>query len=417
MMKLAVFLGDMRVGTLSQSSRASFSYDESYLAQTDPTPLSLSLPLQERPHGNRVTLSWVAGLLPANPGVRARIAERGGVKASNPIALLSVVGLDCPGAVQICPAERTDELRRGAALVAVDEDWIAARLTLLRQDGAAWQIADERWSIGGGQSKFTVAKGLDGRWYDPKGAAASTHIVKPGVQSAKYQALNEHICLSALRGLGIPVARTEYREFGGEPAVVVERFDRTSVDEIVQRRHAEDLCQALGNQTTYEHQGGPTARQILSLLGNHAGERGRRRFVDALIATYLLGSPDGHARNYSVLLEGNRVALAPLYDVASSLPYDVDGDGVMNLRKVAISIGGERQFGMVGRDQWRRFFTANGIDQDWGFSRIRFCAERLPDALADVFTALGDVRGANELSERLTDAVGQSCHRMLAQLR
>lgn len=237
------------------------------------------------------------------------------------------------------------------------------------------------------------------------------------MQSAKYQALNEHICLSALRRLGIPAAHTEYREFDGEPAVVVERFDRVSVDGMVQRRHAEDLCQALGNQTTYEHQGGPTARQILSLLGNHAGERARRRFVDALIATYLLGSPDGHARNYSVLLKGRRVVLAPLYDVASSLPYDVDGDGIMNLRKVAISLGGERQFGMVGRDQWRRFFTTNGLDQDWGLERVRFFAEHLPDTLVDVFTTLGDVRGGQELAERLVDAVAQSCRRMRSGLQ
>ena len=44
MKDLAVFLSGMRVGTLSQSAGLSFAYDEDYLAQQDPTPLSLSMP-------------------------------------------------------------------------------------------------------------------------------------------------------------------------------------------------------------------------------------------------------------------------------------------------------------------------------------------------------------------------------------
>lgn len=410
---LAVFLSGVRVGTLSQAAGLRFVYDEDYLAQPDPTPLSLSMPLRGAPYGNRVTRSWVEGLLPGDLRVRARVAARGDVKVTNPLAVLSVIGLDCPGAVQVCQTDRTEEVRRDGFLVAVDESWIGARLALLRRDEAAWQVADERWSLGGGQSKFTLARGEDGRWYDPRGAAPSTHIIKPGVQHAKHQALNEHVSLSALRGVGIPSARTHYVEFDGEPAVVVERFDRVSRGGEVLRRHAEDLCQTLGNQTTYERDGGPTAKQILDLLGRRAGQRSKLRFVEALIGTYLLGSPDGHARNYSVLLDGGQAALAPLYDVASSLPYDIDGRGVMTLRTVAIAIGREHTFGMIGAAQWQRFFATNSIDPDWGVEAIRAQAKALPDALADAFSALRDVPAAAELKTRYVDAVARSCRHTL----
>ncbi|MBK7820317.1 MAG: HipA domain-containing protein [Tessaracoccus sp.] len=417
MSDLAVFLSGRRVGTLSQAAGVRFAYADEYLALPAPTPVSLSMPLREAPYGNRVARAWIEGLLPGDPRVRARIAARGDVNPANPVAVLSVVGLDCAGAVQVCPLDQTDQIAREETLLPVDETWIAARLARLRRDVAAWQIADERWSIGGGQSKFTLTRTDDGRWCDPRGAAASTHIIKPGVQHAKHQALNEHVSLTALRRVGVPTAHTEYVEFDGEPAIVVERFDRTRQEGTVTRRHAEDLCQALGNQTTYERDGGPTARQILGLLGGRAGERSARRFVEALITTYLLGSPDGHARNYSVLLDGDQAALAPLYDVASSLPYEIADHGVMTLRTIAIAIGGEHTFGLVGRAQWQRFFTGNSVDPDWGFDTIRTYARALPDALNDTFAALDDLPAADELGPRYLDAVADSCAYALKSVR
>lgn len=416
MKDLAVFLGGRRVGTITQDSGLTFRYDEEYRAGKDPTPLSLSMPLEHGDHGNRVTLSWVNGLLPADREVRARVAERGGVKANNPAALLTVIGLDCPGAVQVCPVDRTDEIHRPSDLVPVDDDWIAARLALLRRDEAAWQIADERWSIGGGQSKFTLARDATGRWCDPRGAAVSTHIVKPGVPTARLQALNEHVSLGALRGVGIPAARSEYLDFAGQHALVVERFDRRWGSNGVQRVHAEDLCQALGNQTTYERYGGPTAREAIALL-RHRAPGAPERFAEALMATYLLGSPDGHARNYSVLLAGSRAVMAPLYDVASSLPYEIAREGIMHQRKVALSIGGERTFGLVGPDQWQRFFAANSLDTDWGFERLRALAADLPDALSSALNTVLAVPGADVLRTRYLGAVARSCAHALDLLQ
>lgn len=178
------------------------------------------------------------------------------------------------------------------------------------------------------------------------------------------------------------------------------------------RVHAEDLCQSLGNQTTYERYGGPTAREVVDLLRRHA-PGAPERFAEALAVGYLLGSPDGHARNYSALLAGGRVALAPLYDVASSLPYEIAGVGVMHQRKVALAIGGERTFGLVGVDQWQRFLTANSLDVEWGLGRVRELAEQLPDALASTFDALAHLPGADELRPRYVDGVAWSCGRTL----
>jgi serine/threonine-protein kinase HipA len=46
-----------------------------------------------------------------------------------------------------------------------------------------------------------------------------------------------------------------------------------------------------------------------------------RRFADALIWKRLIGGTDAHAKNYSILLAADQARLAPLYDIASALPY------------------------------------------------------------------------------------------------
>ena len=54
-----------------------------------------------------------------------------------------------------------------------------------------------------------------------------------------------------------------------------------------------------------------------------AGVRPER--LDAVLdsdAAYRDGGTDAHAKNYSLVLAGPEVRLAPLYDVASALPYE-----------------------------------------------------------------------------------------------
>ncbi|MEL4359224.1 MULTISPECIES: HipA domain-containing protein [unclassified Luteococcus] len=406
---LAIFLGEQRAGTIHQGPGLEFRYADEYLASEEATPLSLSMPLSERPYTNRIVTSWLVGLLPADRTVRLRIAQRGGVNPRNPVALLSVVGLDCPGAVRACWADEVDRIQgQTAELVPVDDGWIAERLARFVHDEASWQIADERWSIGGGQSKFTLTRTAAG-WADPRGSAASTHIVKPGVSGVKHQALNEHLCLRILAAAGLPVAASQYLEFEGRGAIVERRFDRLGAGGEVRRLHAEDMCQALGNLYPYERDGGPHAKDVVEALATRADEASRDRFVDALVATYLLGAPDGHARNYSVLLSGGAAQLAPLYDIASSLPYDVDGEGIMHQRKAAMSIGGERQFGMVRQAQWRRFFEINSLGVDRGLARVEDLAARLPQAVEQVKAQQDGIPGTRELLARVLPAVERMC--------
>ena len=63
-------------------------------------------------------------------------------------------------------------------------------------------------------------------------------------------------------------------------------------------------------------------------------------FVQALIFNYLIGAPDAHAKNYSVMHAPGLTRITPMYDVASALPYEADG--VTELATAAMKIGGQK---------------------------------------------------------------------------
>jgi len=413
---LVVFLSGQRVGVVTRDTAVRFAYDEEYLNTPAPTPLSLSMPLRAEPQSQRATIAWIQGLLPANDQVRARLAAHTGVRVTDIVGMLERIGLDCPGAVQAVAPGNTDQvLNRESQEEPVDSKWIAGRLAALAADESDWRIEDGHWSLGGGQGKFPLRRGSDGSWAIPLGAAASTHIIKPGIVGVRLLAANEHVCLRALSDCGVPTTPTTYETYEDRSAVVVTRFDRVqSPDGSVSRRHTEDLCQALGFVRAYERQGGPHARDILALLGAHADLPSQHRFVEALMANYLLGAPDAHARNYSLLLDGSQVALAPLYDIASALPYEISNDsGVFTTRRVAMAIAGETRFGLITPHHWVKFLTNNRIDPDWGLERLADLATQLPDALSDQLAVLA----IPELTRRLLEPVARQCHHVQLALR
>lgn len=411
---LAVLIGGVRAGHLTQAQRTEFTYHEAYVAQEAPTPLSLSMPISSTGWTQAQVLPWLDGLLPDSRDVRQRWADRFGVSPTNPFALLGNVGLECPGAVQICADTDVDDvIDATGGLLEVTEDDVAERLATLSGDAASWSVPGERWSLGGAQSKFALSRHGE-RWYEATGSAATTHIIKPGVAGFAEQALNEHLCMSAARLLGIPAAETSYVEFAGRPAIAVKRYDRVRVQGVVRRIHQEDMCQALSvpARKKYETDGGPGTAVISDMLRVRADEPSHWRFIEAVAFNYLIGASDAHAKNYSVLLSGNQVRLAPLYDVASSLPYDPQEEN-SDLRKTAMAIAGQRNFGMVDAPRWHKFAVRSGVDPEQLRDRVLDLSGRIPDAISTLAADLPSGVVRSRLTERFLDRL----ERHLADVR
>lgn len=383
-MRVAFALYGQVAGVIERTSaRTSLRYLPEYIARPDATPLSVSMPVADVTYASRQVEAYLKGLLPDDEEVRDRWARRAGVRPGDTLGLLASIGLDVSGGAMLAPEDQIqDALTRPGHVVPASEADIAGHLRRLRQDAAAWRDdeEDEHWSLAGAQSKFTLARVGDG-WGFAKGAAASTHIIKPGIGRIRAQAMTEHVTMRALSIAGLDTASTQLLTFEDQPAVVVERFDRlrTGSGHTI-RVHQEDLVQAfaLDPKRKYEADGGPGAGKVADLLRSVAAAEDVERFVRAVIANQVIGAPDAHSKNYGLLLAGRSVALAPLYDVATGLVPD--GAGRLRYTKGAMSIGGERRFGDVERTHWERFGRVVGLRPEQVVSWVDELTTTLPAA-------------------------------------
>ncbi len=363
--ELLVLLAATLVGRISRDRRQRFQfvYESAWREAPDSFPLSLSLPLAASTHAHDAIEAFMWGLLPDNEQVLDRWAKRFQVSARNAFALISHVGEDCAGAVQFVRPERLSKLV-GTGPVEVDwltEHDIATRLRSLREDHASWRMARDtgQFSLAGAQPK-TALFFKAGRWGVPSGRTPTTHILKPPTGELDGHAENEHLCLALARELGIPTADSRVQQFEDEKAIVVERYDRIQVPrQGVMRVHQEDMCQAMGVLPTlkYQSEGGPTPESIVELLRVHSSRSDEdiSTFVDALIFSWLVAGTDGHAKNYSLLLEARgQVRLAPLYDLGSALPY-LQFD--QRRLKLAMKIGGSYRVRDIASRHFHRFAT------------------------------------------------------------
>ncbi|MEV4642463.1 type II toxin-antitoxin system HipA family toxin [Actinoplanes sp. NPDC049548] len=426
---LVVLMAGKRVGVVEQgdNGRLSLQYDEQWRLERTATPLSLSMPLAQRTHHDASIRPFLSGLLPDNERVIERWARDYQVSSGNPFALLRHVGEDCAGAAQFVKPERVDAILGGDGGVQwLGEDVLAERLRTLRADPTSWHVHDNgQFSLAGAQAKTALFFDPGTRrWGEPWGAAPTTHILKPAVAGLDEHDLTEHLCLAAANRAGLPAARSEVVAFGRERAIVVERYDRRAERSggPILRVHQEDVCQALGIAPTmkYQNEGGPTPEQIIDLFRREIhpvgiADANIARFVDALAFNWIIAGTDAHAKNYSLLLAGRQVRLAPLYDVASALPYD---DMYLPRLRMAMRVGGEDRIERISGRHWRRFAETNRLDPEETVARVDALAARTPGCFADAAGDNGVRALGSALPTRLADRVAtraDQCRRALAR--
>jgi len=416
---LVVLLGDEVVGILTRLSRdrLRFDYDGTYRTRPAATPLSLSMPTQVASHPDHVVTPWLRGLLPDNQAVLDRWARQFHVSASSPFSLLATpIGEDCAGAVLFVPPDGVERARaRKGNITWLDEEGVAQRLRDLREDSTAWlgRSFTGQFSLAGAQSK-TALLYRNGRWGVPTGTIATTHILKPAVAGFDDHDLDEHLCLAAARRVGLLAIQTRVGCFAEERAIVVDRYDRVIRGDKIIRVHQEDLCQALGLPPSrkYQNEGGPGPGDIAKLLRRvmppRVADASLWRFTDALIWNWLVAGTDAHAKNYSLLLAGDQIRLAPLYDVASSLPY-----GTHERRlKMAMKIGGDYRV-YPWQNTWAKAARELNLDADQLVDRVRELASAAPDAFSSA-AAEPDVQSLDRpFTTKLIDLIADRARRCL----
>ncbi|NBV06252.1 MAG: type II toxin-antitoxin system HipA family toxin [Proteobacteria bacterium] len=328
--KLDVYLNKIFVGIFKQNSsgggKLSFTYDEKYLESSQVLKLSASLPLRPETFDDTTTRAFFSGLLPDEKQLEL-IAKNLKSSARNPFALLSEIGRDCAGSIEILPpGEKLPSYDQGSQ-EKLTENKLYKILSEIRTNPLLAANKKIRLSLAGAQSKLAV-------FFDEKKNSLpelvknkpSTHILKPIIPDLPDSVHNEFFCMKLAKEIKLEVAEVFLKQVKDRPYLLIRRYDRTKSKGQIIRIHQEDFCQALGLFPWQKYQGidgGPSTEICFKLIEKYSTLPGldSSRFIRTIIFNYLIGNSDAHGKNFSFLYQGKTVRLAPLYDLISTNSY------------------------------------------------------------------------------------------------
>jgi len=266
-----------------------------------------------------------------------------------------------------------------------------------------------RWSLAGAQPKIALFQDpTTGAFGIPRDSTPTTCILKPARGAVKHHHVNELLCQRAADESGLLAAEADLLVYDDVRAIVSYRYDREQ-DETGRwhRVHQEDLCQALSVPPSlkYQSDGGPGVAAIgrmLQRLQIDDRTASVERFFKGLVFNALIGGTDAHAKNYSMVLIGNRAQIGPLYDVASMACYSAYDRLISSMR-----IGEHWTFLDITTADWRKVARQLGINADQAVAWVEELRGELPSALDRAAESLpADVQPeAALLAERITQHV------------
>ena len=345
---LDVFLNDHKVGTIVRTPGDfnAFSFEEAYRA-TGGLPV-LSLSFKSAMGGLRKDPRPLVGTLPpffANllPEDKLRDAmerhHEGNVRPGNDFDLLAALGADLPGAVRALPSDGS---------IAVGQETVHDK-------------RKARFSLAGAQMKLSVTKntGKGGGLTLPIDDEEGRYIAKfpstafPGVSENEFA----NLALAAAIGMDVPERELvdqsdfdsipeEFKTLSEGKVLLVKRFDRGADGH---RTHIEDFAQVFGVYPARKYEGA-AYHDIAAALNTAVSLAAALEFVRRLALAALTGNGDMHLKNWSLIYpgNGNSPALAPVYDVLSTVPY-------LPADTMALSLGGERSFKGLTVARWKGF--------------------------------------------------------------
>ena len=379
---LFVHFNKIFVGIFEQNSsgRLSFSYDQKYLKFPQAASLSISLPLRSEPFDDKTTRAFFSGLLP-DDHQREILAKNLGLSPRNPFALLSKVGGDCAGAIEMRNSTRTENSKKVETTIALTEAKINKIIDELRIKPLLAGSNKAKLSLAGAQSKLAV-------FFDEKKKRSlprllkntpSTHILKPIIPSFPDSSHNEFFCMKLAEEINLDVAKTLLKFAEKKPYLLIHRYDRELDSKgRITRIHQEDFCQAMSipPELKYQQEGGPSILSCLSLIEKHSSQAAldKLKFLRAVIFNFLVGNSDAHGKNFSFLHQKNHTKLAPLYDLISTTIYSqLDKNMAMKIGKVSDP---ERLF-LV---HWHIIIADNNTAKSSLNKELKTFAEKLPIA-------------------------------------
>ncbi len=360
----------IRVGTLARdaANTVRFIVDEAYIAMGPQRPI-LSASWNE-PHDEEKTIarlrnpydkmasggllpSWFANLLPEG-ALRELVEAQLGTGQHDDFDVIAHLGRDLPGAV-VARDETASHHDIEAPDLLEEAMKIGERAPPIRFSLAGVQL---KLSMRAAQEKLTlpakdqvgdiIAKLPNARYpFMPElEFTAMTLAAAAGVETAGVRLIPS----SALADLPTAWQRQ------GAYVLAVDRFDRITGAEGVERRHIEDFAQILGavGERKYTMANEETNMKLVSRF-TQDGVGGVLEAVRRIVVNILLGNADAHLKNWSMMYEGREARLSPAYDIFPSYIYDQDP-------YMALAMGGTKQAARITLRKFERAASYLAMD-------------------------------------------------------
>ena len=361
------------VGVFSKSPQGthSFAYTQQWLDNANTRPISLSIPLRTSPYMGDEVYNYFDNLLPDNNQVRERIITRHNANSTQPFDLLTAIGQDSIGALQLTLAGTQPTTVRQITKKSLTDIELIKIIKGYQSNiplGMIKENEDFRISIAGAQEKTALLQ-MNNQWYLPTGSTPTTHILKLpiGVIKSHSHTLNmkdsvenEFVCMRLSQAFGLATAHCDIVTVGDVKVLSVQRFDRkTSSDhQWIMRLPQEDFCQILNKPSglKYQSDGGPSINDIMKvLLGSDNAEHDRIMFMKSQVLFWLLAATDGHAKNFSIFIKPRGgYQLTPMYDIMSVYPI-IGGKG-LSKRDIKMAMKLNSPTTAKGTYSWERIF-------------------------------------------------------------
>lgn len=339
MRALLVYSNKDLVGALLEENNIwRFAYDKAWIGNRGGFSLAPSIPrvAAETLDGSTTRpVQWFFDNLLPEERLREVVAQEAGVKSpEDSFSLLEYLGKESAGSLTLVPPGVPLEV--GHELKPLTHQELSGRIQGLPKSSLVNHQV-KRMSLAGAQHKMlaVIKQDKQTKFYEPVGATASTHILKPDhPDKDRFPAsvMNEYVTMSLAHAAKLNVPTVGY-DFVPEPVYWIERFDRSyqklamvlapelqSAD--VERLHVLDACQLLSLPSTFKYSSASldTLNKLIGLSSNKAATR--LALFRWLVFNMVVGNNDNHLKNLSFLVNGDSISLAPHYDLLSTLAYE-----------------------------------------------------------------------------------------------
>ena len=415
MVNLPVYFEQRLVGTIGVDKNGpGFTYDPDWVALSGAFPISITMPFKPERIASDIFLPWAANLLPESEQLRT-LGQLLGMSRSDVIGLLSAIGGDTAGALSIGQPGRTATVQWRPIETPAELERLIEGLPnkpfLAGEEGVSMSLA-------GAQTKLAVALNEAGCISIPMNGSPSTHILKPDVPRLSGSVHNEAFCLTLARRIKLATPNITTGWAGNRTYLLAQRYDRKYLSGRWRRVHQEDYCQALGRPPTAKYESnktgidGPTLKEMFALTRRQMPPTEILRLLDMVIFNVLACNTDAHAKNYSIMIRGNGVSLAPAYDVMCGEVWE-------NVTKNLVhKIGDSNRGEQLEAKHWRQFARECGLNPRQVLGRVNTLAKSvISEVAAAEFEVAAMPAGGHPIVSRMRQAIVERGRALLEQLQ